>query len=79
MEIFAKTFNHAPSIRNITITDSEKTKLHPKMYEIGSGTSPRFDKFELANVRIYEIWFDEYFLFRALNISIQNQFPDKLE
>merc|ERR1719210_1985650 len=50
VEIFAKTFNSAPILKNVTITDSAKVKLHPKMYEIGSGTSPKFTKFELTNV-----------------------------
>jgi len=55
VEIFAKTFNHAKSLKNVTITDSAKTKLHPKMYEIGSGTSPHFTTFELTNVRHLEV------------------------
>ena len=80
VEIFAKTFNHAPSLRNVTITDSaKKIKLHPKMYEIGSGTSPKFNKFELINVRTYEICCDKLFLYRALHIQISQKTMIKMQ
>ena len=59
VELFAKTFNKASDLKNITISGSGKVVLHPRMFEIGSGTPPKFDSFDITNVRINP---DIYFL-----------------
>ena len=51
VELFAKTLNKASDLKNITISGSGKVVLHPRMFEIGSGTPPKFDSFDITNVR----------------------------
>ena len=51
VEVFAKTFNHAAHLKNVTISGGGKAILHPRMYHIGSGTPPKFSLFEITNVR----------------------------
>ena len=51
VELFAKTFNKASDLKNVTISGSGKVVLHPRMFEIGSGTPPKFDSFDITNVR----------------------------
>lgn len=50
VEVFAKTFNHAAHLKNVTISGCGKAILHPRMYHIGSGTPPKFSLFEINNV-----------------------------
>jgi len=55
VELFAKTFNKASDLKNLTISGSGKVVLHPRMFEIGSGTPPKFDSFDITNVRHLEV------------------------
>ena len=62
VEVFAKTFNHAAHLKNVTISGCGKAILHPRMYHIGSGTPPKFSLFEINNVRKFCFIINQYTL-----------------
>ena len=54
VEMFGRTLNSLPHLKNVSIANCHKVVLHPRLYEVraGNGGTNHIDTFSLENVRI---------------------------